>query len=246
MNNNTNQNRKPQIKSNQKKSFTMSGTAIGVIIVLILIRTFFGTNTVNPNRNDDFTKKEEILNQKVETKDYVLTTGDLLIQLTNNTNIPARASLKIEFYDKKKSIVDVKDTTISGIDKQTTSYVKIPLRNIKYDTYKVFTKMSINPYTKFYTNDVKILSRTKSNRNIIIEYQNKSQKNLDYVEIGVLFYNQNNKLIAYNNMIEKDIPKNSTSQTKIYIPYNHNYEIIQYKRIETVVVNAVKLNEDEK
>ncbi len=242
---NTNHSNKTSVSQtikNNKTTIIMIGAVVGVVILLIIIRAIFGKTTNNNYSINNYKKEEQEINNKFQEKDYVLATNDLLIEIKNNASIPANATIKVEFYDENKSLIDVKDTAIIGINIHSTSYAKVSLRNIKYDSYKVTSKLSPAANKNFYNDDIKITSTTKTDNDIIIQYKNTNDNNLDSLQIGVLFYDDNHKIIAYNDYFETSISAQATSSTKVYIPFDENFKKIQYSKVEVIVLNAIKYN----
>lgn len=239
----------------QKKSKKIIGILFTVLVIIIIalvigiirlsqeiksLKQQIPISTIDVKELDNIEKE---INKKYVEKDYVLEDKSILIEVENKSNYGANADIKVELLDNSKNIIDVIDVYISGIKPNGTGYGLATMWEGSYSSYKVTTKLLPTASLKFHTDDISIINSNVSEDSYILEYKNKASEKLDALEIGVLFYDKKNKIIAYSSNIESDIEPNSTSSMKIRMPIDDNYENISYEKAKPVIISAYTYGE---
>lgn len=215
--------------SNQKnnKYLILSLTLVLFIIILISL-------IVNNNITLHISKKD----YKVITKDYKLVDNNILVELKNNNNFSLYTEVTIDFYDNNKHKID----TISNgsfIRNKDITYILID-NNKDYKTYKVKTtsiKYKTKDFNK-YKNDIIITNDKNTSSNILFEYKNNSNKELN-ISFYALFYDDKDNIIAYNETYQANVLEKSMNNAKITIPTTKDNKPIDYKRYQLFIKDSM-------
>lgn len=239
--NNLNQ---PNNKPNNKIIFIMGGIILLAIIVSV---TLFFITSKNADDNygdyDDYLKEQEKINDRLNEnftiKGYKIVDG-ILVEMHNENNQTIDADIKIEFYDSEGKIVGVETTYMFDVAAKAKSYEKIYVDDINYETYKVTAKLETSINEKVYNDKIQIVSMNIVDDEYLIQIKNNSETQLDSIEIGVLFLGKNNTIIAYEAESFNDINPGETTTGKVYLPYDENFDLINFEKSETIVTVATK------
>ncbi len=221
-----------QNNNNNNKPIIISSIIVFLIIALI-------SQGVNKNIISYISKN----NYKVIAKDYKLidnniTICDILVELKNNNSTSLYTKVTIDFYDNNKHKTD----TISNgtfINKKDTTHVLIS-NNKEYKTYKVKTssiKYKTKDFNK-YNKEIKITNDKNTSSNILFEYKNNSNKELN-ISFYALFYDDKDNIIAYNETYQANVLEKSKNNAKITIPTTKDNKPIDYKRYQLFIKDSI-------
>lgn len=256
-NNNTNQsfqnnnwnNYNNNNRNNNNSSLPIILLIVGVVVfvTIIIIAAFFalkGSLSSSNYNQYDFERIAEIeknLNENFEIKHYTLENGDVLIEIDNKNDYGVIANYKIKLLDENNNIIDIEKETEYGIGPKAKGYKEVYIENKEAKNFEVEAELTLDQISKSYNNDIKIIS-TKDTSNLInIEYQNNSKKKLSSLEIGIIFYDDNNQIVGYTSGIEAKVKSGKTKKMDALIPFNKDYsERIKYAKYDTVVVKAIQ------
>lgn len=168
-------------------------------------------------------KEIPLSNQKIsyELKD---TGKGVVAIMTNNNTKPVRIDAKMVFLKASKMIGTGSDACSYLAPNETTvTYFSSSDVKYKYDDYKLNISVS-KPYSEG-TNKIKIIS-DKADNNVTAEVTNNSGKQLDYIQLGIIYYDQNENAIGFEEHYAdcKDI--DSIDYVTFDFPDDENYHTI--------------------
>ena len=240
--NNSNINNK---KSNLPIILLIVGIVVVAIIIIVAIIFILKENLSSSNYNHyDYERIMEIetsLNENFEVKHYPLENGSILIELDNKNDYGVVADYKIKLLDENNNIIDIQKETEYAIAPKAKGYKEVYIENKEAKNFEVEAELSLNQISKSYNDDIKIISTKDTAREVTIEYQNNSKKKLDYIEIGIIFYDDNNQIVGYSSGIEAKVKSGKVKKMDAFIPFNNDYtEKLKYTKYETVIVEAIQ------
>lgn len=261
MDNNSQWSPEGPITSNTKTSGSKRPIIYIVVIVSVILiilgifkYTIFNVENVLNDYYDENVKnnyfekednQEDITGEKYTINFHEIVDG-ILIEFTNNTNKLYDATIKIEFYNDAGEVVNVEDEYIWSIPGKSTAYEPLWLYDeVEYSTYKASVKLEESLYVKSYIDRLTIVSSKVQGDFCIIQIQNESDIKLDNIDIGVLFFDANGKIIAYEEAYVYELEAGEISSEKVYIPSdNDDYsKLIDYAKIEVKIINAIVYEE---
>lgn len=197
--------------------------------------TIKASNSTSNSNEDNFNEKDarkNITNETFKANGYVITKS------TSNYDCPTQINAKCTFYDGLGNAVDYHSDSVGFIEKGHTCYLKFREPTVEYTRYEVEYEY-IQGMKYFYHKSVidKIsitenLIKSDSDNYIMITATNANPYDCYYLEVAVIYYDEN------NNIIDVDLaslsPKANSSETqKIYAPYDRNtYKDLEYSRYE--------------
>lgn len=224
---------------NKRVKYILIG--VGIIILIILIVPYFSINNSKSDKEDPMDKyywdnREKVnleMGKYVESKDYVLEDGNILVEVTNNNDYGANAKIYIEFFDENNESITMMDEYISHIGSAKKSYEVInigeELRNL-YKTYKIKVVLSYDSIHKSYYDNIKFISLDEKKG--ILKFKNNSNKKIDSIEWGILFYNEDNEIVGYETEYISNVKANKTVSESTYLPN------ITHSKIDVVLLQA--------
>ena len=231
-----------------------SKTTLIIIIVLIAIvvscGTYFTIRLVEKKKAEAALreyeaslKKEEEEKEKINknftVEDYVLANGNVLLVVKNNNDVTVDGKIKVEFYNEQEQLVNSEDGYFFFLRGNKTVYTDIFLSESEksnYSKYKVTVKLDKSLESTQYHDKITINS-SKTNDNILIQVTNNSDDTIKNIDVGVLFYDQDKKIIGFGEALLTDVKSKETTSGKVYLPHDKNYDDLAFDSYE-VVVNA--------
>lgn len=201
---------------NRKHGTCIAGlvcSVIGIGIFLIMI-FFFNNIGNNEEKNIEHTNNSEIITNNTkeksdfsesdfETNEYIYenTIGDTLyfVSIKNNSNTNISVSGNATAYDDSNNAIGADSAEIyalgSGEEQLLYFYfdsvtdVKNVEYTLNYEKDNIFT--SALPYLQ--------IEETVNDKNIVVKITNNGEKAADFVEVYVLFFDENGNLINYSS-----------------------------------------------
>lgn len=210
--------------SNNKKIATVStdGAVKGIKKGTTYINAKVGKKTLKCKVT---VKEKEIplSNQKIsyELKD---TGKGVVAIMTNNNAKPVRIEAKMVFFKAGKMVGTSSDSCSYLAPNQTTvaHFYSYDMQS-EYDDYKLNVSVE-KPFSEG-TNKIKIVS-DKTDSNVTAEVTNNSGKQLDFVRVGIIWYDQNDNAIDFEYQYANCKNVDSTDYITFSFPYDENYETI--------------------
>ncbi len=227
---------------------------ISIICILVLsLGGFFIYNYLHPEKSDDknvdrnnndntIDKKSNVVieidqddSQKKITVNYeILKNGDYLFIIKNETN----NLLTIDCIADTYSGNDVSFTQRigAGTDARPNGYSYAVLHKSaieKAGNNKIVVKMT--PIRSIHGQFGNMISHTEKQNDdhILVTVTNNSGVNLTYIIVEILYYDENNKVVAYDaGMTDREVAIGSIQNIKILHPVDDNYKDISFSRYE--------------
>lgn len=228
----------------KKNNISVIGIILGVGIVSLLgWLVMYSLNQSKPEKTNKSIGYEKYIENRekfniemtknLEYKDYVLNNGDILVEINNKNDYPAYAHIYVELLDGDNKLVYIK-TGIEEINSGQTGYNRIYIDDeVKelYETHK--TKVILdydNIVEKDYSKYIKDISYNDNTKTI--SFTNDSNKEIDYVEWGIIYYDKNEKIIDFSTEMTSHIKPNKKINERIYTGSK------EYNKIKIVLLNA--------
>ncbi len=229
------------MKKNTKIVLIIIVVIIGLVILIPTISMAIRDNSYEKEEETEFEKyyhdnSEKVdleMSKHVETKDYRLENGNILVEVINNNDYAAMGKIYIEFFDKDNNSVTMMDEYIAHIAEGKKVYEEIIVGNeLKelYKTYRIKVVLNYNDTRRIYYDNIKFISFDEKSG--IIKFKNNTGKKLDSVNWGILYYNDNNQIIDYSTESSYDVKKDETVKDKVYL------RNVTYSKIEVVFLDA--------
>lgn len=194
------------------------------------------------NANKEEEVKESSFNEKDAKSNISINefeaNGYIIAKLDSKYECPTGISAKCNFYDENGNPVDYKSDSISYMENGKTCFLKFLKPSVDYSTYSIeyeFSKGLEYFYHKSVIDNVTISHNyveAQYSPYIMITATNANSYDCYYLQIAIVYYDENNKIMDVQ--LEALNPKANSSDTqKSYIPYDYQtYKDIQYARYE--------------
>ena len=231
----------------KKKSKTNKSDIIILIIIFIMIglASIFIWFEVRPEKDDSpksteydeyYAKNRDKVNvemtKNIEYKDYLLVDGDILVEIKNNNDYPMIGRVYVEFIDKDKKTVMIEEAYIRYIKGGGKSYECVRVSEELHELYESYEVKVVAEYNdtsiKSYENSIKLVSFSEDAREL--KFKNNSKKEIDSIEWGILYYDENNKVIDYEEVYSYDVKAHETVTEKFNLPN------VAYSKAEAVLL----------
>ncbi len=219
-------------------------------------------NQDEENNENDETNYEELEKQKIEKfeeqKNNLIITSQILdidgklIATIHNGNQESIENLLVQviFYDGEDKPIKIDQNTIDIFDSETDYYMLFE------DTPKGYERCEFlitkKDYYDFYIsrkNDISFNIEEKNNddENVIqISGKNNSNDKIRKINFAIVYYNENDQIVAIRKECQYDIKKQKEFKIKINSRlYSYeSYEDIPYSRYEVVLLDAISYIEN--
>lgn len=233
------------IKKNLKLILIVIGVTI-LIELLVLIVAAEIDNYKYSHSDDDMTEADKYyydnrdkvnleMGKYVESKDYLLSDGNILVEVINKNDFAGTGKIYIEFFDENNESITMQDNYFDYVAPGKNTYVEINVSDeLKklYKTYKVKVVLSYNSsHNDYYSEDqVKLLSFNPASGEIT--FKNNTNKKLESVEWGLLYYDENGNIINYSSEYVFDVRKGKTVKEKTYLKDD------KFSKIDVILLGA--------
>ena len=199
------------------------------------------TPTPKPTETPKFSAKEAVKNISYTLQD----TGEGVVAILENKNkVDVTVNATLAYY-KNGKMIGTQSDSIHAFEagKKCALFFRAPYdsdyRNIEYDDYKI--TMTVEQATYLITSASKIkVSSDFGVDNVTAEVTNNSDKDISYITLACVFYDDSGNPIGY----EKEYAKCKTSGSVDYVsfrfPYDENYDTIQPSSYKIYVNSAYK------
>lgn len=232
------------IKDNIKLILAVVGV---VILVEVLIAVIAAEVETHRYMHDDdkmteadkyyYDNREKVdleMGRYVESKDYLLKDGNILVEIINQNDYAGTGRVYIEFFDENNESITMQDEYFDYVGPGKKTYVESrvseELQKL-YKTYKVKVVLTYNSsHNKYYDDGVKLISFNDANGEII--FKNNTGEKLESVEWGFLYYDEKGSIIDYSSDYVWDVKKNKTVKDRTYLSNG------EYSKIKVVLLEA--------
>ena len=223
--------------------------------------TFYGWNTKPDGSGDYFYDQETVVNitknksitlyaqweiddgvatNNVKVIVHTLKDGDFLLETINNNAFNVYVDYMMVFRNANGTLLTFEDPQLQYVDVKSTSYCKIYVptdddyNKLNYSSYSLTYEAT--PYEDVcqHISEIKVVESNPKYENPMFEITNTSNHSLEYVEIGILFYDQKGNIIDYqedgNDIV--DLKPNESGLTEFY-----TFE--EYASYQVVVLHAM-------
>ena len=221
---------------------------IAVVGVLAIVGLYFIIHSMTSKEYKggiDFEKEyqEKIereskeLANKVNVEYQKLPDGDYLIIIENKANKAIFPECTVEFYDDT-TLTSTKEAYVKSgyiLPNQKGYAILYNERDIKYN--KLVPKV-VSSYYEMKIYDANKLPYTveKKSDNLLITVTNNTGEALDSINVDVLYYDSEDKIIGYgSDRISSNVTAGAANFVKIYLPEDENFNEIAYSRYEVIV-----------
>jgi len=231
----------------KKKHIVFIVIGLLIISLIVLLIMFFKSDEYNdysgPIDDEYFESNgiiDEAMDKKHTEKSYVLPSGEILVEVTNNNKYGADAYVYIIYYDESNNKIkeDKSILTINPKSKGYTIFYNYD-EKFKYDRYEVKVNLKYAYGMAFYNNCIVAKGLNKKDFYLYIEYTNKCSTTIKSAEIGVLFYDNKDNIIGYSSTYsDVALKKNKKIKGYVLIPDNGDYGDISYDKYKVIVNEA--------
>ena len=220
---------------------------VGVLIIFLVTSggkkdnsdTKDNTNTNTNEKTDTNTKQDDnektdskTLADNIEYKDFKLDSGEIILQIKNNNKVPVSLEANIEFINKDNVVVDHESGYSFGFDPDREVIIYFYDSEKEYDNYKISFDVEKELYYESQINNINVVDKDdKENEEVVVTVTNNSNKKLEELRIGVLFY-KNGKAVGYDEDSEYDVDAGKAIALYIdypYVGYGNTFEFDEYK-----------------
>ena len=221
-------------KTTQKVKWSTSNKKIATVDTNgIVTAKKVGTTTITAKvGNTKYKCKIKVKDYENNIKiSYLKTDTSVIAILTNNNSTAVSIKPDMIFYNAKGNIQS--KTTEFNYCFAPKSTIALEFRSYNTSTYEYQTyssyKLSLGKVEKSYyspyTSKIKV-NASKTDGCIIAEVKNNSGKKLNFINIAIVYYDMNNKVIGYDETYADCTSNGSTDYISLDYPYDENYEDI--------------------
>ena len=231
------------MKKNIKYILLGIGIIIGIEIIIGIIGAIVEEHSYSSPKSSEFDKyyyknRDKVdleMNKNVEYEDYLLEDGNLLVKVTNNNDYSARATIYVEFLDQENKTLTILDEHIGHISGGRDYYERVRVNEElqkQYKSYEVKVVLEYDALSESYDDGIKLVSFDEKSG--IIKFKNNTNKKIDSVYWGILYYDENNKIIDYSYVYSNSVKAHKTVTEKVY------YTNKTYNKIKVVFLDAYR------
>lgn len=155
-----------------------------------------------------------------------------LVAIVKNGN-DKDVSIEVEavFYDAEGNTLgsDSEYLSIYSNQEMACNFYNTPT---DYSDYEINIKAEENYYEN-YSNQIEV-TNNNTGEQIVVQVTNNSSKQIDSVDIAVVFYNKG-KIVGYSDSYEYDLRSKETATANIYYPYDSNYDDVAFDEYKVYV-----------
>ncbi len=216
---------------------------IGFIIMLIMFINSGQFKEYSGPIDDEYYSSNGLIDEdmasRISEKNYVMASGEILVEVTNKNSYGGDGFVYIFYYDKDNNMIK-KDTRYITVNPNSKGYTLFtPFKGKEYDRYEVKFNIKYAYGMAFYNKCIKSKVLNKKDFYLYIEYTNKCADSIKSLEVGVLFYNKKNEIIGYSSTVaDKTLRKNKRVKDYVIIPDDGDYGDISYTKAKTVINEA--------
>ena len=234
----------PQKSYDIRKKIPIILMIIVLLIVLVfLIKSLINTERPTENKENTTTEvtndEEAIINKRHSVKSTVLANGNILLDINNKNSISVDANITIEFSDNAGDTINKEDINIKNIPAKSHYYESVYLRpELKGLEYELKTKLSTSKFKEYYNDKVEIVNTTEAGESLLIEIKNDSYFVIDVIEVYVIYYDSEDKIIGFETSSVKKLAVDKTAEVKIDYPKNTDYSFISFSKYDIGINTA--------
>ena len=154
--------------------------------------------------------------------------------LTNKNSVSVNASIQVVFYDKNGNLLDSKTNSTICLEPKKSAALKVSApydsntyEYINFASYKVIVsaEKSVDKYrgTKYISLDI---NNSPATNKLVVGVTNTGSKDLSYIVISTVFFNENNECIGYDYHYANSTTAGTTDYLNFNYPYDDNYNTI--------------------
>lgn len=212
-------------KPMDKKTLIIIGVALLLVVVIALVFIF--------KPNGGTTNKPE--EQKITLTGREIDGGKLLITAKNTKKSAYDIEFNVTFYDEANQQIKEYQESILAIESNKEGYHTINISDVLGKKYKFsITKETEIANDKILSDQVQVNQSVVGETALDVEYQNNSDKNIDTVQVAVLFY-KDDKVIDYTSQYISDVDAKGKRRELVMIPTNEKGDVIRFDKHEVII-----------
>ena len=229
-----NENQTAPKKPFDKKILIIGAIVLVVVIALVVILVkpgnggtgggFGGGGTVNPE------------DQKIELTGKDIGNGKILVTAKSTMPTPHDVDFVISFYDENNEFLRSFDGKINAVPAGKNGYYTVDTAGLvkgKYTFNFEIKEDKALAAEKVYSDKFTSTS-TKKETEIVVEFKNGTTKEVDSVQVGILYYNAN-ELVNFTSQYVLNVGAGYTLNETVYIPTDANGNTIKFDKHEVVI-----------
>ena len=193
------------------------------------------------NENEEKRLEEEVSNIIIK-KEFIDINRNLGIVINNqNGETTSGILIQVIFYNSENKPIKIAENSINILESNIDYYITFTNTPEEYERYeflisKEYEDLSIKSFKNSITYDVK----EKNEDEIIISGKNSSSEIIDEIEFLLIYFDENDNILAVDNIYEYDIGKKKKFEIEEYLElYDDEYfEEVPYSRYEVVLTSA--------
>ena len=193
------------------------------------------------NENEEKRLEEEVSNIIIK-KEFIDINRNLGIVINNqNGETTSGILIQVIFYNSENKPIKIAENSTNILESNIDYYITFTNTPEEYERYeflisKEYEDLSIKSLKNSITYDVK----EKNEDEIIISGKNSSSEIIDEIEFLLIYFDENDNILAVDNIYEYDIGKKKKFEIEEYLElYDDEYfEEVPYSRYEVVLTSA--------
>ena len=212
-----------------------------ILICLLMLCLLTGCGKDNTKiKNQDF-KAKDPLSENISMKSITVQ-DNLILFITNNNKESIDMKITVDFYDKSEKVIDTNEDIFSAI--LNKKEIAIPFGIYEdYEYYKVTIESEKSNYIN-YEDSIKLSeSKDDENQTLLFEVHNKSDKDVGYLDLTVIYY-YNDEVIGVDNDFSGTIKAGEKTELEVSYPVSSNMDTLKFNNYKVYINEACTYNKE--
>ena len=199
--------------------------------------TSTGTNDQAENTNPQNPSVD--LAQNVSSSGTMTQEGKLVVLVKNNNNVAVDLDIEVEFYDADGLIAGSDSDSLMAVGANAEVAVEMYSTPESFDNYKIYVDVATTEQISYF--DKVELVHNNNGEEIVVQVKNNSQDEIDYIEVGIVYY-QGDKVVGYDYDNEIDIKPERSANFNLYYPHDDDYDDVNFDTYKVFINEAYSYN----
>ncbi len=199
--------------------------------------TSTGTNDQAENTNPQNPSVD--LAQNVSSSGTMTQEGKLVVLVKNNNNVAVDLDIEVEFYDADGLIAGSDSDSLMAVGANAEVAVEMYSTPESFDNYKIYVDVTATEQISYF--DKVELVHNNNGEEIVVQVKNNSQDEIDYIEVGIVYY-QGDKVVGYDYDNEIDIKPERSANFSLYYPHDDDYDDVNFDTYKVFINEAYSYN----
>lgn len=229
----------------------VAGIAILALIGYFTSHFIFSSASTDPSRSEPIYREpgiiyvseppeysKQTLLDHIQVDLFETPYGELILSVENTNTIAVDVTIDLEVVDDQGIVVDDTSEYLVALDGNKVVYLKPYLDEVSIDDINLYvdceaaSSVSLSQYIRLEVGE------PDEYGDIPVTASNHSNYEPSSVMINLLFYDADNTLLGVGNGYFFELYAGASETDEVMVPYDENYDEIQYDHIETQIVSA--------